>query len=286
MTEQNPSLLNRLDRDLPEGLTVDGAWLEAKGYASNLRSYYTKAGWLNQPARGVYRRGRGPLKWQQVVISLQSLLLNRYGPVIVGGRTSLELQGYGHYLSKSRATIHLYGPKPLPSWVAKLPLQEKFAYHNSDRLFDGEMKSLQVSKLTWDSEQDKGRDLSKLQDSSLTELAWGQWDWSLSLSKPERAILELLDELPKHESFHQVDKLMEGLSNLSPNRLQRLLHNCRSVKVKRLFFFFADRHPHAWRKKLDVKAFDLGTGKRSLVPGGRLDPIYNITVPEDLDANQ
>ena len=46
--------------------------------------------------------------------------------------------------------------------------------------------------------------------------------------------LELLDELPRRETFHQADMLMEGLPNLSPRRLQKLLPDCRSVKVKRL----------------------------------------------------
>ena len=84
-------------------------------------------------------------------------------------------------------------------------------------------------------------------------------------SSKERAFLELLDELPKHESFHQVDALMEGLSDLSPRRLQALLEACSSVKVKRLFLFFADRHRHAWRPKLDLAKIDLGSGKRVLV---------------------
>ena len=101
---------------------------------------------------------------------------------------------------------------------------------------------------------------------------------------PERAVIELLDELPARESFHQVDKLFEGLSALSPRRLQPLLESCRSVKVKRLFFFFADRHKHAWLKRLDKSAVDFGSGKRKLVDGGRLDPTYEITVPEDLDG--
>jgi hypothetical protein len=95
-------------------------------------------------------------------------------------------------------------------------------------------------------------------------------------------MLELLDELPEHESFHQADMLMEGLANLSPRRLQGLLEACRSVKVKRLFFFFADRHRHAWLKKLDKSKVDLGSGKRMLVRGGKLDRTYQITVPEDL----
>jgi hypothetical protein len=32
------------------------------------------------------------------------------------------------------------------------------------------------------------------------------------------------------------------------------------------------------------KRVNLGKGKRMLVRGGRLDPVYQITVPEALDA--
>ena len=55
------------------------------------------------------------------------------------------------------------------------------------------------------------------------------------MSAPERAILEMTDELPHHESFHQVDVVMEGLANLRPQLLEKLLRECKSVKVKRLF---------------------------------------------------
>ena len=113
-------------------------------------------------------------------------------------------------------------------------------------------------------------------------LPWGQWDWSLILSTPERALLELLDEVPRRETFHQADMLMQGMTNLSPRRLQKLLADCTNVKVKRLFFFFADRHQHAWLKHLKKADFDLGKGKRMLVRGGKLDPVYQMTVPEDL----
>jgi hypothetical protein len=74
------------------------------------------------------------------------------------------------------------------------------------------------------------------------------------------------------------------INSLSPNRLSKLLADCKSIKVKRLFFFFADRHNPAWRKRLNSEEFDLGSGDRMLAKGGRLDPTYRITVPEDLDA--
>jgi len=105
------------------------------------------------------------------------------------------------------------------------------------------------------------------------------------MSTPERAVLELLNEVPERETFHQADMLMEGLSNLSPRKLQTLLVECRSIKVKRLFFWFAERHDHAWLPKLDRNDVDLGSGKRMLVRGGKLDRKFNITVPEKLDAS-
>jgi hypothetical protein len=56
--------------------------------------------------------------------------------------------------------------------------------------------------------------------------------------------------------------------------------------VTRLFFFFADRHQHAWLKWLDKSMVDLGKGNRLLVKGGKLDRTYLITVPENLNGVQ
>lgn len=264
-----PDKLNRLERLLPEGLLVDAAWLAKQGYSTSLRRQYVTAGWLEQPARQVYQRPRGPLNWQQTVISLQTLLRQR---LVVGGRSALELQGFSHYLARKTRQVHLYGPKRPPSWLHNLPFSVRFVYHNSEKLFPA--GSRPKSRLL--------RAGIKSIDSVMQP--WGLWEWQLHLSSPERAILELLDELPARESFHQVDKLFEGLVNLSPRRLENLLGRCKSVKVKRLFFYFADRHKHAWLKRVNRGAADLGKGKRQLVRGGKLDPKYHITVPEDLDA--
>ena len=79
---------------------------------------------------------------------------------------------------------------------------------------------------------------------------------------------------------------MGALATLSQRGLQRLLEDCLSVKVKRLFFYFAERHGHARLKALDRDAIDLGSDNRVLARGGRLDPTYRITLPRSLDAGQ
>jgi len=265
--------LNQLQRLLPEGLLVDAAWLSKHGYSTSLRRQYVVAKWLDHPTGQVYRRERGSLGWQQVTISLQTLLDQ---DLVVGGRTALELQGFAHYLSQEIKTVHLYGSVEPPAWLNKLPVDVAFSFHNSGRLFYHPSAKPRSRSL------DPASFLTLPAD--LVAQPWGQWGWQLALSSPERALLELLDELPGRETFHQVDKFVEGLASLSPGRLETLLLNCRSVKVKRLFFFFADRHGHAWLQHIDKKAIDLGRGKRMLVRGGKLNAAYQITVPEDLDA--
>lgn len=262
MLEQKTGKINKLEKALPEGLLVDAAWMTEHGFATNLRSHYVKTGRLEQPARSVYRRPRGTLSWQQAVISLQTILLRN--PLFVGGRTALELQGFAHYLKAGTTEIHLYGPKPPPTWLAKLPLAARFFYHNDAKLFRNTPVHIGVTN----------------REVHFVDQPWGHLDWHLTLSSPERATLELLDEIPDRETFEQADKLFEGLSSLRPRRLQKLLSDCKNVKVKRLFFFFAARHAHAWTKYVDRSEIDLGSGKRMLVKGGRLDKAFQITVPD------
>ena len=149
-------------------------------------------------------------------------------PVAVGGRTALGLQGFVHYLQHTETEVHLYGPKTPPTWLTKLSLDVRLVFHNDKRLFRSQTASL--------GNLNDAANPSAGENAALTTMPWGAWAWPLPLSTPERAILELLDELPDRESFHQVDKLFEGLTTLRPQRLQKLLTDCKNVKVKRLFF--------------------------------------------------
>lgn len=281
MGPQNKEKLNWIQRSLPDGLVADAAWFEKNGYSGALRKKYVAHGWLDRVGRGVYRRPAPELaqqtgkevSWESVVISLQTLLKAHF---VVGGRTALELHGFTHYLSAlPQREVHLYGIGSRPGWVLKLDIESRFVFHNAKRLFPNEVV------LEADSEAN-----DPLLHNSYVRQQWGKWDWPLVTSSSERAILELLDDVPGRETFHQADMLFEGLRNLSPRKLQPLLQACRSVKVKRLFLWFAERHQPPWLKALDRGPIDLGKGKRMLVKGGKFDPKFNITVPESLDVNR
>ena len=278
-TMQKRNKLNKLQHILPEPLLATVPWLESRGYSRTLLSKYAAAGWLVQPARGVYHRPGFRLSWESVVTSLQSLL--GY-PLVVGGRTALELQGHSHYISpKIPYLIHLYGPKPPPGWLHKLDLDKKFFFHRVRRLFPGDEYARTKQQFRdWNSAAQRFSGSLALPEQT-KELEWSEKQMPLLVSTPARAAFEHLDDIPGRERFDEVGYILEKLAWLDPEEVEELLCQCRSVKVKRLFLWFAERHQQSWFEKIDLKKIDLGSGKRVLVDqDGCLDPKYQITFPK------
>jgi Transcriptional regulator, AbiEi antitoxin, Type IV TA system/Transcriptional regulator, AbiEi antitoxin N-terminal domain len=276
MDAQRLPRLNHLLLSLPEGFLADSTWLQDQGLSRSSIRDYAGRGWLERIGPRVYRRPsqltQASLRWEVVVLSLQQIM---HKSLHVGGRTAVELSGYAHYVEAGETPqVYLYG-LDFPSWLAKLPISAQFETRSTG-LFANSNTGVEARRYDLRSGEASG----SLKDAESTS----PWEWGLTMSVPERAILEMMDELPHHESFHQVDVVMEGLANLRPQLVNKLLRECRSVKVKRLFLWYADRHRHAWLKHLDQSAVDLGKGKRQLVPKGHFDSHYQITLPMELFA--
>ena len=123
--------------------------------------------------------------------------------------------------------------------------------------------------------------------SSYIRQSWGQWEWPLTISSPERAILELLNEVPQRETFHQADVLMEGLSNLSPAAAS---HAARCLPQRKgeapVPVVCRAPQPRMVKKPQPQAASTWGSGKRMLVKGGKFDPsstsLYrSLSMPVD-----
>jgi len=279
MVEQKADRSNR-QRVFPPGLPLSASWLREHGYPSNLLAYYVSAGKLESPARGVYRSPGTPLKWQSVVATLQ---LNEGFWSHVGGRTAIVQRGLGHYArTRETETIQLYGPETLPSWVNKLGLPEKFEVRSDAAFAELRVCRDQKGVLHRFGKKEQPISAEKLPELGLAEVKWGTFDWPLIFSTEERAVLELLQNVPERESIHEAYVLLQGLVNLRPQRVSALLRACRSIKAKRLFLALAERIDHAWFRHLELKGVELGSGKRSVFPGGKLDAKYHITLPADL----
>ena len=262
-------LLNKV----PPGFMVDASWLKSQGIDPKSIHNYVVYGWLDRVIRGVYRRTlpegvheNSNTAWQVALLSLQRIM--NYA-VHLGGESALQLAGFSHYLFLGHEPqAHVYGD--VPPWFKRIPTDTKIVVHHRS-LFGDDLTGI----------IDSARDFQHESSEEDLRPAINVWRWPISASSPERAILEALDELPKNASFHYLDMIFEGLVSLRPEQLTTLLSVCRSVKVRRLFFVFADRHQHAWRKYINTSKIDFGSGPRALVEGGKLHPTYKIYVPTD-----
>lgn len=268
MSEQKVAKINRLLGVLGDTTLVTSAWLREHGYTRSLVARYVASGWLVSPARGVYQRAGGVLRWDGVVNTLQ---LMEALPVHVGGRFALAWQGHEHALRLGEpATVTLYGPSRPPGWVGKLALPEHVDYRGTGPFAASADDSVTVPD-------------DALQKLGLKRMTIAAGTRPVVMAMPERAMLELCDEPPSAALVYEADALMQGLAALRPGLLGALLRECRSIKAKRLFLALADRHHHAWLSRVSLDGVALGSGKRSLIPGGRLHPTYLITLPADLD---
>jgi len=259
----NSERRNSLPLFLPEGMITSRHWLIGKKLGRHAIDNLVKSGQLKVLGKGVYRRPSQELSWQGVVCSLQTMFEL---DVVAGGLTALELQGFGHHMPMMpKIQIHLYATQPLPIWLNGLLNDVVFIFHTNTALLGKIQK------------KSSGTNALGIYTTAYT---WREGMRPLLLSAPERAILEVLAGVPEYTSFEHAVQLMQGMTSLSPRRLQELLEKCHNIKVRRLFFWLADRQNYPWLQKLERDKINLGSGNRMLLKGGRLNRKYKITVPE------
>lgn len=206
--------LKELLSSLPQGMPVTSRQLEVRGISRQLAHRYVQSGWLKSLGYGYYLRLGDSLTQSGSVAALQ----NQGIPVHIGGRTALALRGLVHYLPLGKEKLFLYGAprKNLPAWF----LQTFATEARTGRLFQegkGLEDRLYVSALET--------------DESVPPLT----------ADPERALLEMLDDVPQKQSLDDARKIMEPLFTLRPEVMQTLLEACTRIKVKRLFHTLAEQ---------------------------------------------
>lgn len=281
MTTKKSEKLKFLLNTVPPGFLVDGRFLRTHRFQSKSIGDYVTQGWLERIGWGVFRRPMPNDIVKKLSNSFSDALSDDLVTVVpatvavvsmqrimgydfhVGGFSALSLFGHEHDLPLGgNGKLHLYGDTP--SWITRVLLDAQPVSHTR-ALFAGNptLGILDADRHV----------LTKNPELSV-------WHYSIKASSPERAILEAIDELPQHTSFDAVAKVFESLSMLRPKLIIQLLQACQSVKVKRLFFVFADHHRHAWRDFLNMGDVSLGSGPRALVKGGKLHPLYQIAVAQ------
>ncbi len=252
MTTQNKTKLKILLNNIkPESVAL-APWLEEIGISRDLQKHYRNSGWLDTVGRGAFKRPEDSINWQGAIYAMQyQAELN----VHIGALTALSLQGLNHYLRFDAEKIFIFASRKtkLPKWF--------LTYNWSNPICQYQTTFL---------------------PSDVGVIEYEGKNFPIKVSSPERAIIECLYLTPKTIDIVECFHLMESLVNLKPKSVQELLQKCRSVKVKRLFLYLAEKVNHKWFHFLDVSMVNLGNGNRIITNGGVYIAKYQISVPKEL----
>lgn len=256
MSAENGTKINRLLNSQPPGVVFQSNWLAAQGYSHDLQKRYRQSRWLESIGTGAMIRAGDQVGYEGAVYALQKQTDSTVHP---GARTALSLLGKAHYLELKIKKVIVFGNKDekLPAWFKKHDWGVAVDYYQTSFLPP---------------------------DIGLTEIELK--NFSINVSGAARALLECLYLAPRKQDLLECYELMEGLNNLRPDQVQVLLEKCRSVKVKRLFLYLAEKAGHSWFQYLKLNNIDLGRGKRSLVKNGVYVDKYEITVPPEFEKNE
>ena len=230
------------------------SWLVDKGYSFELQKQYKKSRWFESIGSGALVRYEDQVDYLGGVYALQTQLGLSVHPA---AKTALSLQGKAHYLEMSAKKAQLF-------------------------VSLGENVPLWFKKIDWGLALDLTSTSFLPADLGLVDVE--HKSFTVKVSNPARAVMECLYSVPKSQPLLEVYEIMEGLNNLRPASVQALLEACKSVKVKRLFLYLAEKAGHAWFNHIKLDNVDVGSGKRSILEGGVYVPKYQITVPKELES--
>jgi len=256
MSKETGSKLNQLINQWPRGTVTTTSALLSMGLSNELINKYKTSKWIKAIGRGACVLYNDHVEWIGGVYALRVQLKLK---VHIGGKTALELKGFSHYLPMKAEMIYLYGVRgeKLPSWFKKYNWGVKIIYTTTN-----------------------------LFPTNCTEgfSEYEEKEFSIKISSPEKAALEMLYHVPFKVGFEEAYLIMENLPSLRPKVIEELLKCCNSVKVKRLFMYMGEKHHHPWVEEIDVTNIDFGKGKRVIVKSGVLNKKYNITAPRDIEG--
>jgi transcriptional regulator with AbiEi antitoxin domain of type IV toxin-antitoxin system len=230
VTTTSKSKLNTLYARLPTGSPITSAQLAELGVSADLAVHYARSGWLKRLGRGVYCRPGELLSLHPSLVVLQQQIAGLH----VGGKTALEWYGVRQYVSQ-QTVLHLYGwaTARLPDWFGQHFPGE---YHRK-RLFNEKPEQMPgVGRF-------ENRDSAPL------------------VSTPERALLELLDEVGVRQPLQEAREIAEGTYSLRAEVLMDLLKRCTSVKTVRLCLRLGRELSLPWVGKLDAAALPTGSAR-------------------------
>lgn len=247
MSTENEPKLKQLLFNLPKNTVITSKYLSSIGISHDLQKRYEKNGWLKRIYLGAYSK---PNETCDINGAINALQYQLESSIHIGGLSALNnFYGITHNISFNRKQqLFAYRGEKLPKWFKSL-------YENEVEIYTTTFLPKEMG---------------------ITEYNTG--NFSIKISNLERAVLEMIYLVPDNITPNEAYQIVELLTTVKPKEFQKLLENCSSIKVNRLFLYLADTISHPWFKKLDISKIKLGNGVREITTGGKYNAKYSIII--------
>lgn len=243
------NLIKSLQVSLPRGRPIDTGTLREYGISSSLAHEYVKSGWLERLGRGVFLFAGDRLDRDASLRYLETKIPGLH----VASKTALDWRGYRQNAAY-RENLILWGSgnRRLPDWfLSRFPSR-----YSESRLFGD------------DAETDAGL-------SPMPESPGGP-----TVSEPERALLEMLNEVGVHQEIEEARNIMESVRQIRFRVLADLLARCRTVKTVLLCAVWAGELGLPWARKAKETALGI-TGEHRWVMQLPGEKSLTLTLKKD-----
>ena len=252
MNTKKRTCLKYLLSSFPRNTILTSKYLTTMGFSHDLQIGYERNGWLKRVSQGAYTVLENTVDLNGAIYALQEQLGLSFH---IGGLTALNEQyGILHNIPFSRKQqLYGYRGEKLPKWFNTL-------YEDNIEL-----------------------NLTAFLPKDIGLIKQNHGDFKTKVSSLERAVLEMLYLVPEKVTLNEAYQLIESLTAVKPKEFQKLLEECASVKIKRLFLYMAETVGHSWLKRINQESINLGKGVREITKGGKYNKKYNIIIG-DIEA--
>lgn len=239
--------LKNLIEKIPHNTIVTTKWLTENGVSRQLLRKYKNSNWLKSLTNGAFIKLGDKSSLNGAIFALQNQLNLS---IHVAANTALnDFYGITHNIVfDSKQQLFGYRGEKLPKWFKNL--------YSNDIDFN----------------------CTTFLPNNLGVTDYNVGDFSIKIPTIERATLETLYLVPEKVTINEAYQIIELLTVVKPKEFQKLLENCSSIKVKRLFLYIAEKIGHSWFKRLDLTKINLGKGVREITKGGSYNSKYNIII--------
>ncbi len=242
MSEVKGQKLKRLYL-LYQDVPITSKQLKQLNISSSLVCKYVESGWLEKISKSVYKFPKKQISFEGIIHVLQKVLRVNAHP---GAKSSLSYQNIIHYL-KENNSFYIYGQR-LPKWT-----------------FKTDFNFINIRTHKWN-------DNKFLYNP-------GTKPYEFYVARREIAIIQMIEQIGRYETFNETAKIFELLQDLNPDLVNKGL-KIANKKAKRIFLFFTEYFNMPWEK--DIK--NIIKNRNSVIvvdKGGKYIKDYNLIIPED-----